>query len=741
MGEIAIKNMIKTIFELLVILLIPLIGLSSGLLTHIDIDDSVEFIVDTQSFTVEESMHFHTIIIDSDYIVFNTTGFHITTTKNLDINVDYLNENIWQANHNDLILTYDVTEPNSHTSEYTLSGFPPGTEYKIRRNGIHLCDEIADDSGNITFTTGKIGTHRFKLFQQGESQGNHPPNTPNNPIPPDGSNDITTDSNVYWSGGDIDGDQVTYDVYLGTTSSPPLVKQNHTNTIYNPTDLQYSTTYYWQIKAWDNHDESTIGSLWTFTTEDYVNYPPTQPKNLNPGNNAVDVDIDADLSWYCTDPEQETITYDIYFGRTTNPPLLIDNYPYSSYVLNTLSISTTYYWKIISHDSYGNTNQSPVWKFTTSEQTNTAPQQPTQPTGETISSCYTNLSFSTVATDPDNDDLFYVWSWDDESEPDSIGPYYSGESCSVMHQYHQPGTYQIRVKARDTHYRESDWSAPLNITIHNRPQVLCGGPYSGFVNDPIHFNATVNGGIPPFSYTWEFGDGSTETGSNPLHTYRQPGDYTVTVTVNDSKGFQASNTTVCHIATTGDLNVVISSMTKTKVYENIQFTSLVKKGQPPYEYHWEFGDGKKAFIQTPTHIYTRSGFYTINLTVKDTNGLTGSDSVTIQIINPRNDQYPPSFEITKPKTNSLYLNDNKILFWMGIFSIGDLTIELDGYDDSSGINYVEFYLNDELTYTDTTYPYEWAWTKRGFFRNIVTITMYDNTDKSSQQSILIWKLF
>ncbi len=741
MGEIPIRNMIKNIFELLVILLIPLIGLSSGLITYLDIDDSVQFIVDTQTYSVEESMHFHTIIIDSDYIVFNTTGFHITSTKNLDISISYLNEDIWHANHDDLILTYDVTEPNSQTSEYILSGFPPGTEYKIRRNGLLLCNEFADDSGNLTFSTGKIGSHQYKIFQIGESQGNNPPNTPNNPIPLDGSNDVGINSKLYWSGGDIDADPVTYDVYFGTSFSPPLVSNNQTSTSYNPSELSYSTTYYWKIKAWDDKGESAISPIWTFTTEEYVNYPPTQPMNPNPGNNAVDVDVDADLSWYCTDPEQDPITYDIYFGQTTNPPLIIDNYSYSSYALNTLSYSTTYYWRIRSHDSYGNTNQSSIWQFTTSEIANTAPSIPSQPTGETISSCDNNLSFSTVSTDPDNDDLFYVWSWDDNSEKDIIGPYYSGEPCSALHQWHQPGTYQIRVKARDTHYRESGWSDPLNITIQSRPQIDHGGPYSGFVNERIPFNATVTGGFPPFSYQWIFGDGSTDTSPNPLHYYRQSGDYLVTITVNDSKGFQTSNTTLCHIAPTGDLDVVISTITEANVYESIQFSSTIKKGKPPYEWLWEFGDGKQSTTQNPTHIYTKSGFYTINVTVEDKDGLTGSDTVTLQIIDTRNDQYPPSFEITKPKQNSFYFNDNKILFWVGILSIGDLSIEIEGYDDSSGIDYVDFYLNDELTYTDTTYPYAWEWTKSGFFKNTVTITMVDNTEKSSQQTILIWKFF
>lgn len=46
----------------------------------------------------------------------------------------------------------------------------------------------------------------------------------------------------------------------------------------------------------------------------------------------------------------------------------------------------------------------------------------------------------------------------------------------------------------------------------------------------------VSGGIAPYSYLWEFGDGETSTDENPSHSYDDSGYYTVSLTVTDDRG-------------------------------------------------------------------------------------------------------------------------------------------------------------------------------------------------------------
>lgn len=96
---------------------------------------------------------------------------------------------------------------------------------------------------------------------------NYPPNTPSNPSPANHATGVSISPLLSWTGGDPDAaDTVTYDVYFGTSITPPLVSDDQTGTTYDPGTLSYNTKYYWKIAAEDNHAASTIGPLWNFTT-------------------------------------------------------------------------------------------------------------------------------------------------------------------------------------------------------------------------------------------------------------------------------------------------------------------------------------------------------------------------------------------------------------------------------------------------------------------------------------------
>ena len=133
------------------------------------------------------------------------------------------------------------------------------------------------------------GIERIDMGADEVIYNNQPPYPPSNPYPENGTLDVSVNTDLSWTGGDPDQyNQVTYDVYFGITSLPTKVEANQSATTYNPGTLNYETTYYWKIVAWDNHGASNTSELWDFTTEDEPPIP--------------DLDCDGSLSWIDVKP-------------------------------------------------------------------------------------------------------------------------------------------------------------------------------------------------------------------------------------------------------------------------------------------------------------------------------------------------------------------------------------------------------------------------------------------------------
>jgi len=70
---------------------------------------------------------------------------------------------------------------------------------------------------------------------------------------------------------------------------------------------------------------------------------------------------------------------------------------------------------------------------------------------------------------------------------------------------------------------------------------LEGDPDEGAPPLTVKWTSTVEDGTPPYTYKWDFGDGSAaSTEANPTHVYQKEGEFTATLTVNDSKGLSGS---------------------------------------------------------------------------------------------------------------------------------------------------------------------------------------------------------
>jgi parallel beta-helix repeat protein len=96
---------------------------------------------------------------------------------------------------------------------------------------------------------------------------------------------------------------------------------------------------------------------------------------------------------------------------------------------------------------------------------NTSPEKPSIPIGSTSGNVGVEYSYSTMAIDSDEDQLFYLYDWGNGQTSFWYGPVDSGEECSATNIWFDQGTFQVRVKTQDVHGAESDWSDPLVVSM------------------------------------------------------------------------------------------------------------------------------------------------------------------------------------------------------------------------------------------------------------------------------------
>jgi len=128
-------------------------------------------------------------------------------------------------------------------------------------------------------------------------------------------------------------------------------------------------------------------------------------------------------------------------------------------------------YKIVVSDPNNAYHSETRWVFMDKDKTesfylelNNAPNTPSTPSGTTYGYTGTSYTYSTSTTDPDGDDVYYVFNWGDGSTT-TIGPYASGVSVSASHTWGSSGTYDVKVKAKDVYGAWSGWSSSLTVSI------------------------------------------------------------------------------------------------------------------------------------------------------------------------------------------------------------------------------------------------------------------------------------
>jgi len=278
------------------------------------------------------------------------------------------------------------------------------------------------------------------------------------------------------------------------------------------------------------------------------NQLPTKPLSPNPSNNTTDVGISTALSWICDNPDEETLTFDVYFGTSKNPPKIVSNQTDYEYIPVALTYDRTYYWKIIAWDSPGLKNESDQWQFTTQHYSPPSPANH-QPTCALAAYPQTgnaplNLTFILTAIDVDGK----ITSWNLDVDNNGIPEYSKAGKppSNITHTFQNQGIYIAKLSVLDN--KGSIAVDTLVIIANKKPNQppiahFYYTPKSPKIDEPITFteNTTDSDGTI-VNWTWTFENNSISYLQNPSYNYTTAGTYNITLTVTDNEGRKDSYT-------------------------------------------------------------------------------------------------------------------------------------------------------------------------------------------------------
>ncbi|PSL28978.1 PKD domain-containing protein [Chitinophaga ginsengisoli] len=221
----------------------------------------------------------------------------------------------------------------------------------------------------------------------------------------------------------------------------------------------------------------------------------------------------------------------------------------------------------------------------------------------------------------------YEWDFGDGSTKST--------EATPSHTYNKEGTYPVKL----TYTTTNGCKGTVNIypggviQVRKKPIPDFSSPEAPQIcgNNWVNFNSTTNVGT---SWSWSFGDGTYSSGQNTVHSYRDPGTYTVTLIVSNY-GCAETVTKKAYITAVNPFprfsRQPIDCDHRTEMIFDDRSIGTITS------WKWNWGDGKENTYTTQTtpvkHKYAQTGTYMAKLTVSD-GTCTSTDSLNINVYAP-----------------------------------------------------------------------------------------------------------
>ena len=240
----------------------------------------------------------------------------------------------------------------------------------------------------------------------------------------------------------------------------------------------------------------------------------------------------------------------------------------------------------------------------------------------------------------------FDWDFDGDGQYDLTGK----DNLRPRYTFEQIGVYNVHLRMVDENNVVENYYRDIEIVVSERPllsaEIEASPSLSGTIPFQIRFDGgeseSVKGQI--VSYEWDFGDGSQlQVGRTVTHIYNEPGFYTVTLTIQEDTGKEASTTV--EVEAKG-ISVAPEARIKTTPEDeegivsgtlpfNVSFDASVSvdPDEDIVDYEWDI-DGVTKVGQKVDYTFETAGSYTVALLVRDAENNENTTSVAVEVEEP-----------------------------------------------------------------------------------------------------------
>jgi PKD repeat protein len=248
---------------------------------------------------------------------------------------------------------------------------------------------------------------------------------------------------------------------------------------------------------------------------------------LAPSNNATSVSVSPTLDWEdSVDPDGDTVTYYLYFcqGQSCTPTATGDSTTQSQYNLSNLLAGTWYGWDIVAYDGTSTvvSSNGPFYFQTTSDICVPSPPQ-SPPVWSCNADGTVDITWDWSPGVGADDYELQVDTDSNFSNPLTFDQWVGNVTQYTTQNLSAPATYYGRVRAQFNSgpcIGSSDWSDVTQLNVQCNQSPVADFSYCLESANVVRFtdlSSDSDGSIT--AWNWDFGDGTTSTEQNPIHTY------------------------------------------------------------------------------------------------------------------------------------------------------------------------------------------------------------------------------